>query len=137
MPVSDFAVTEFWLNEVARGSTIGSAIAIGIVYTARTVWRRISRDRVEVATDRAEENFLRRLEREAQLMRERADQAYQERNQAYQDRNDALRAAAECATEVRLLRQRVEELNTEVHSLRDELRRERGRSSPPGYDEGG
>lgn len=102
------------MSEVAQQTTGWTAIVVIVAYAIRSIWRRYSRDQVEVATDRAERSMLSRLE--AEVMK-----AYHERNEAYEERNELLKANAALSREVHLLRERVEQMTIEVRDLRNQL----------------
>lgn len=90
------------------GGTGGVSI---IAWAVRTVIRRLSRDQVEVAKDRAEIDVITTL-------REQLKEARENERRAIQERNEAMIKLGGLQREVELLREHIDMLNTQATDLR-------------------
>lgn len=85
------------------------------------VWRMFSRQRVEGHKDSAEINVLQTLQRENQLLRERADQFARERNEVMMELGTLRGALASAEADAVRLRARIDQMNLDMDALRARL----------------
>ena len=99
------------LTDGALAQIFGGTSALFILaWLARMFWRRVGRDVVDGAKDRAEIDIIMVLRQENQLLRERADIAFKERN-------DAMMELGALRGEVTMLRAHVNALESRVEQL--------------------
>jgi len=107
----------------------GGAVLVGLGWLGRAVFRAMSKVKLELASDRADGNQVKRidaataasierLEREVARQILRADHEAERADQAYRERNEAIQRAAEAVSEIGALRRHVEYLENEVASLK-------------------
>lgn len=83
------------------------------------VWRMFGRQRVEGHKDNAEINVLQYLQRENQLLRERADEFARERNMVMIELGTLRGQLASAETEATRLRARIDQMNIDMDDLRN------------------
>jgi FtsZ-binding cell division protein ZapB len=99
------------IDTAAVNQILGGTSALFLLaWLARMFWRKVGRDVVDGARDRAEIDIIMVLREENKLLRERADLAFRERNEAMMELG-ALRS------EVQLLRQNVNTLEARITSI--------------------
>lgn len=98
--------------------TVGGGLLAGAYFVIREFMRRFSRDKVEVAKDRAETNVIELLQQELDKALARVDKAETERNQAYAQINDLNKHLAEVEAQLTILQEELVRLRADIKNFR-------------------
>lgn len=100
--------------------TVGGGFLAGAYFVVREFMRRFSRDKVEVAKDRAETNVIELLQQELDKALARVDKAENERNIAYAQITELNRHISDVEAQLLILQDELVRLRAEIKSLRNE-----------------